>query len=181
MKKITIAISGLPGAGSSTLGKALAKELNLSFFSPGDFFKSLSKEKKQTYAALDIWKTKEGSSEDFHKNLDSIQKEMGKKGNIVIVGKLSVFMLKDIADLKVWIKATLEKRAMMVSERDGISVEEAKDKLREREEIERTYFQKIYGIDYLEQEKMADLVFENEYSKEESIKLFLEKIKERLK
>jgi len=42
LKKIVIAISGLPGSGKSTYAKLLANHFNLRFISVGDLFRRLA-------------------------------------------------------------------------------------------------------------------------------------------
>ncbi len=181
MKKTTIAISGPPGVGSSSLGKEIAKEMKLNFFSVGDVFKTQIKAKNQTEAALRVLKSKKGKSKNFHQELDKLQREIAKKGNVVIASKLAIFMLKDLASIKIWLKAPLKIRAKRVSKRDRISLEEAKEKIIEREKIERSLFKKIYGFDYFKQEKFADIVFENKYELKKAKEKLLKLVKKRIR
>jgi cytidylate kinase len=155
-RKVVIAISGLPGAGSTTIARMLEKKLKLKYFSPGEIFKSYGKG-KEIEAAIKVWKGK-GKSKKFHLMLDNIQKKLAKKGNCVICGKLSVWILKDLSNCKVWVEAPLSVRAKRVAKRDKLPIETAKKLLREREKIERTEWRRIYGIDYFKQKKLADLV-----------------------
>jgi len=160
MKDIVIAISGPPGSGSTTIAKKLAEKLNLSYYSPGKAFKRYSK-KKESEAALEVWE-KYGKDKQFHeKAFDKVQIEKAKEGNIVICGKLSIFMLKDLADYKIWIYAPLKVRAKRTAERDKISFEQALDEVERREKIERDTWEKIYGFDYFDQKDQADIAIDN--------------------
>lgn len=186
MKSETIAISGLPGAGNTTTAKILAKKLNLNYFSTGQLFKDIAKgtHKKQfyykdleilvhqhklkipnfsytneSYAAAKLWKTDFGKSKVLHKVIDELQVKLSKKGKIVIEGKLAVHMVKN-ASIKVWLKAQLKKRAERAVKRDSISILEAKSLINKRQETERNEWKKIYGFDYLDQEKEANLVID---------------------
>ncbi|MDI6806361.1 MAG: cytidylate kinase family protein [Candidatus Aenigmarchaeota archaeon] len=154
-KKIVIAISGSPGTGSTTIAKELAKKLRLKYFSPGKIFKSYVRE-KEAEAALKVWKTR-GKSKRFHLGLDDQQRKIAEKGNCVICGKLSIFVLRDLADYKIWINAPLPIRARRVMKRDKLSFKNAKKLLMERELIERKEWKRIYGIDYTKQKNSADL------------------------
>jgi len=179
MKKIVIAISGLPGSGSTTIAKEIAKRFNLDYYSPGEVFKGYSK-KNQSEAALEVWNLF-GKEKKFHeKNFDIKQIEKAKKGNVVICGKLSIFMLKGMADYKIWIESDLKTRAERTAERDGIPFEKAFEQIKEREKIEMESWKKIYGIDYTEQKKDADLVVENSrLAVDESVNRILAFIKTR--
>ncbi|HKZ45522.1 MAG TPA: cytidylate kinase family protein [archaeon] len=160
MKVLVIAVSGPPGSGSTTISKMVAKKLKLSYYSPGEAFKNFSK-KKESEAALEVW-SKFGESKDFHeKNFDNIQMEMAKKGNIVICGKLSIHMLYDIADYKIWIESDLSTRAKRTAERDDVPFDQALEEISKREKVERENWKKIYGFDYFDQKKSADFFLEN--------------------
>jgi cytidylate kinase len=87
----------------------------------------------------------------------------------VICGKLSVFLLKDIADLKVWIDSPLEIRARRIAKREGLSIPEAVEEVKKREEIERREWKKMYGFDYFDSRKLADLVIDSSEKTQEEI------------
>lgn len=170
--KNVICISGQPACGTSSAAKIVAEKLGLNYFSPGQYFKKHSSG-KETESAINVWKTEKGSSKDFHNDIDRIQSEIAEKGNVVIDGKLSIRMIKG-ANLKVWLKADIDKRAGRAVKRDFISLESALAKLKEREELERVNWNKIYGFDYFEQENDADLVVDNtELSAEETAQKIL--------
>lgn len=171
--KNVICISGQPACGTSTVAKIIAEKLGLDYFSPGQYFKKQSSG-KETESAITVWKTEKGSSRDFHNDIDRLQLEIAEKGSVVIDGKLSIRMVKN-ADLKVWLKADIHKGAERVAKRDFINHESALAKLKEKEELERKNWKKIYGFDYFEQENDADLVIDNtELSAEETAQKILE-------
>ena len=155
---VVIAVSGKPGAGTSTIAKMVAKRLGIKYFSPGQkFFKSSEKE-DDTNEALDLWKSERGKSKEFHEKIDHYQRELAKKGNVVICGKLSIWVLKNLADLKVWLDCDFEERVRRSSKRDKISLEEARIKLKEREKMEEKEWKRMYGFDRDNQREMADIV-----------------------
>lgn len=174
MKNIVIAISGPPGSGTTTIAKKLAEKLKLGYYSPGKTFKSYSK-KKESEAALEVWEIF-GKDKDFHeKGLDKVQMEKAKDGNIVVCGKLSIFILKDLADYNIWVEAPLEIRAMRTAERDKIPFEKALDRIKKREEVERESWKRFYNFDYFDQKHQADFVLDNsKLTVEQSVDRILE-------
>jgi len=177
MKNLVIVVSGPPGVGSSTIAKVLAERLRLRYFSPGKIFKS-HENAPEAKAALDVWSTGYGKNKNTHRNLDDIQTREAKRGNVVICGKLSIHFLKDLADYKIWIDAPLEVRAKRAAGRDKVPVETVMKQIKEREDIERNEWKKIYGFDYLDQKNSADLVIDNsELNVNETVKKILNFIK----
>ena len=175
VKNLTIVISGPPGSGSTKTALKLAKKLGLKCFSTGDLFKSYSKQRKDR--ALDIWNIY-GRKRQFHYDLDEYQKEKAKKGNIVICGKLSIFILKDLADFKVWIESPLKIRARRIAKREDISMIRAMDQVKKRQEIERKEWKKIYDFDYFDSKNLADIVVD---SSEKSVEGIIEEILKAMK
>ena len=160
-RKTVVVISGPPGAGSTSVAKEVAKRLRLKYFVLGKREKKLGKSKKESKAALEAWKTKEGSSKKFHNESDRLQVEEAKKGNIVIYSKLGIHFLKDLSDYKVWLDVPLRVRAERAAGRDKINMKRAMEEIRERERIEREQWKRIYGFDYFYQKKIADFVLDS--------------------
>ncbi|MDY6770434.1 MAG: cytidylate kinase family protein, partial [Candidatus Nanohaloarchaea archaeon] len=139
----------------------VAEELDLDYFSPGKHFKEKI-DGKETEAANKGWKDAELSSESTHNSIDDLQKQVAKQGDVVIDGKLSIYMVGDRADLTVWLKAPVKTRAERAAKRDDMTPEEAKEMMQERQHDEVENWREMYGINYLEQEDDADLVIQTE-------------------
>jgi len=176
-----IVVSGMPVCGSSTAAKKLAKKLRLKYFSVGKEFKKHMKG-KETHRAIKMFNTKKGVSRSFHEELDNEQRRLAEKGNIVIDSKLGIYMLKDVADYKIWLKANKTEIAKRVASREKISFKAAKKLMEERTMVERQRFKKIYGFDTFSQEKMADLVVDtSKRTPEQTINHILKFIKNKEK
>lgn len=165
---IVITISGMPGAGSSTNSKLLAKRLNLAHFSAGDYYKKNAVREgineKETATATEALKKK-----GVDISIERIQDDLAKKGNIVIEAKIAVHYLKKKADFSIWLKASDEVRAKRIMGRDDLTEKEALKIIKERDKIERESFKKTYGFDTFDQEKEADIVIDTGNKKPEDI------------
>ena len=165
MGKTVIVVSGPPGAGSSTVAKAVAKKMKLRYFSVGKIQKSFGNSKKEGKSSLEVWRKKYGKTREFHsKVLDKPQIEEAEKGNAVINSKLGIHFLKNMSDKKIWLDVSLEVRAKRSAQRDKIPVEQARKEIKERENIERHEFKRLYGFDYFDQKKDADFVIDSSNS-----------------
>ncbi|MCJ7428898.1 MAG: cytidylate kinase family protein [Candidatus Nanohaloarchaeota archaeon QJJ-5] len=163
-----IVISGPPGAGSSTVARGVAEELGIEYFSPGKHFKEKI-DGNETESANLGWKDDELSSKSTHQSIDDLQKKVARQNDVVIDGKLSIHMVGDIADLNVWLTAPLSVRAQRSAERDDMDVERAKEMMQERQRDEIEQWREMYGLNYMEQRKSADLVIETEDRSPEDI------------
>src|SRR3989344_9208606 len=132
---VVIVVSGMPVCGSSTAAKKLAKKLRLRYFSLGKEFKKHIKKGKETDRAIKMFATQKGASRSFHEHLDNKQRELAKKGNIVIDSKLGIYMLRDIADYKIWLKASKTAIAKRVASREKISLSTARKLMEERNRV----------------------------------------------
>lgn len=175
---VVIAITGQPGAGSSTIAKLLAKKLKLKYFSPGEYFKSHSQANTQTKQVMEVYKSDKGTQKEFHKKIDEMQISLAKKGNLVSCGKLAIYMLKDIADYKIWLDCSLDVRAKRTAERDKLDYNKVKKDIINRQKMEVKEWKKDYGIDYRKQRDMADIVIDtSNLTEEETLNMILNKIK----
>lgn len=176
---VVIAISGKPGSGSSTAGKLLAEKLGLRFFSIGKYHKSFGTGKSETERSMNTWEKKKPELKRFEHEKDDLARKLASEGNVVIEAKLAIHMIKN-ADFKIWLFASDKIRASRYAERDRTDLKTALKKLKEKEEKERRIWKDIYGFDYFEQEKDADIVIDTgNKTPDEIVELIISKIKKK--
>jgi len=151
-KPVVICISGMAGTGKSTLSKKLAKKYNLKCFSGGDALKELAMAEGYNASREGWWESSEGlnflntriNDSKFDKAVDTKLLEYAQQGNVLLDSWTMPWLLKD--GFKIWLMASIEKRAARVAIRDGISVDEAFKVLDTKEARTKAIYKKLYGF-----------------------------------
>ena len=138
---LTIAISGPAGSGKTTYAKRLAKELGLRYVSAGQLFRKMAKERN--LSLVEFGKIAEKDF-DIDKEIDRRTLEEAKKGNVVLDGRLTAWVTRDIADLKILLTAPLEVRVKRIAKRDNKDYDEVFRETVEREKSELKRYKTIY-------------------------------------
>ncbi|MFX1301807.1 MAG: (d)CMP kinase [Promethearchaeota archaeon] len=155
-------ISGLHGTGKSTIGKLIAKNLRIRYYSTGQAFRDLAQEMNMTLEEFTEYVEK---NPEIDEKLDEKIIEIAQKGNIIIDSQLSGYILKSIADFKILLLCPLEIRVKRMAERDSTPYEEKLKETKLREESELARFKHLYNIDLSDQEvvkKTYDLIINTE-------------------
>lgn len=150
---LVIAVSGKPGSGKSTLAKALAELFGLRYVSLGMIFRRLARERGMTLEEFSRLAERDKSIDNL---IDTISKQEGERGCVVVDGHISAWILKDVAHVRILVYAPAEVRATRIAQRDGKNVEEALRELKIRDDSEAKRYKKYYGID-LDDVKAFDL------------------------
>ena len=137
-----ITVSGSPGTGTTTLARALAAELGLSWVNSGELFRKIASEKNISVKEMNRLAEK-GPEIDYR--IDDAQKALAKEGQGVFEGRLSGHLLP--ADLKVLLKTDLRTKAERIAKREAKLVEDAMHETRIREESEARRYKMYYNID----------------------------------
>jgi CMP/dCMP kinase len=151
-KKIVLCISGMAGTGKSTLSKKIAQNYNLKCYSGGDALKELAKEAGYTISDQGWWESPVGLSflkirvndPKFDLEVDNKLLSYAQQGNVLLDSWTMPWLLKD--GFKIWLMASMDKRAVRVAERDQISIPEAYKVLEEKEAQTKAIYEKLYGF-----------------------------------
>ncbi len=151
-----IVISGLHGTGKSTCSNYLAKYFKLNYLSAGQIFRDMAIKKSMSIAEFSELASVD-TKIDFE--IDNMIIEESEKGNTILEGQLSAWMVRDEADMKILLTAPDKVRIKRIAKRDAIPIEKAYKKTYEREESEKERYLKYYGID-LNDISIYDLIFD---------------------
>ncbi len=151
-KKIVVCISGMAGTGKSTLSKKLAQKYKLKYYSGGDALKALATEEGYNSSSRGWWESPEGlrflekreRNLKFDKAVDDKLLEYAQQGNVLLDSWTMPWLLK--TGFKIWLVASIEKRAERVAKRDKITVKEAIEVLKEKEARTKAIYKKLYGF-----------------------------------
>ena len=143
-----VTIGGPHGTGKSTYARALAKALGLRYVNAGKLFRNLAQQSSMTLEAFSRYAAE---NPQVDKIIDAKTIEEAKRGNVVIDSQLGAWMLKDEADVKLFLIAADEVRFKRIAGRDGVTFDTAKYQTLAREQIQRDRYKKYYGIDVTDQ------------------------------
>jgi len=152
--KPAVAISGPPGSGKTTIARRLSETAGLRYWSNGEFFRKMAVERGISFQ--EFHKYAESHSE-IDKTLDEQARKEAAKGSVVLDGRLSGWITRDLPSLKVYLTAPLEVRLKRVMARDAAKRDEALASIRQRERSNRQRYLKLYDYD-LDNMEIYDLI-----------------------
>ncbi len=141
---LVITVGGLHGTGKTTVARILANSLELRYFSAGELFRQMARERDLSLSEIS---RKASKNDDLDKLVDDRTREEAERGDVVIEGLLSSWIAGKRADLRFYLYAPDNVRILRIAKRDNCPVEEARDATLFRENLERRRFKKFYAID----------------------------------
>ncbi len=167
-KKIVICISGMAGTGKSTLSKRIAKKYDLKYYSGGDALKELAKDQGYDSSSRGWWESPEGldflekreKNLTFDKAVDEKLLDYAQQGRVLLDSWTMPWLLK--TGFKIWLVASVEKRAERIAKRDKIPVDEASSVLKEKEGRTKAIYKKLYGFTLGEDFEPFNLVLDTD-------------------
>lgn len=136
-----ITVSGPHGTGKSTYAARLAEALRIRHVSAGILFRKLAKEKKVSLEEFGQMALKDPS---IDKLVDNRTVGEAEKGNVVLDGQLTGWVLRDKADLRIYLAAPETIRLERIAKRDKVTLEEARKQTRLREAVQRKRYLRHY-------------------------------------
>jgi len=166
--RLVICVSGMAGTGKSTVAKKLAKRYGLRYYSGGDALKELAVEEGYDASKIGFWESPVGiaflkqreNDPKFDKTVDQKLLEQAKRGNVLLDSWAMPWLVKE--GFKIWLMASIEKRAERVAKRDNLTVEKALEMLEEKESRTKAIFEKLYGFKLDEDFKPFHLVLDTD-------------------
>ncbi len=173
VNEVRIAISGKSGCGNTTVSTMLSKKLGIKLVN--FTFRQLAQEKGLTLAQV-IENAKTDDSYDI--TVDTRQVELAKSESSVLGSRLAIWVLKE-ADLKVYLYASDQTRAVRIFNREGGDIEEIKKFTAMRDGEDSRRYQKLYQIDNNDYE-FADLIIDTaKYKPKQIVKIICRELKKR--
>lgn len=141
-----ITLAGLPGSGTSTVGREVASRLGLDHLDGGTVFRSLAAERGLSLS--DFARVAEGDDR-IDRMLDDRLTERAREGDVLLESRLSAWLVTraGLPALRVLLECDEHERARRVAGRDGHEADAALAVNRAREASERARYLAYYGID----------------------------------
>lgn len=151
-ERLIVCISGMAGSGKSTLGRKLAAKYGLKCYSGGDALKALAIDEGYKAIERGWWESEEGlhflekriNNARFDKAVDQKLLNLAREGNVILDSWTMPWLLEE--GFKIWLEASLEKRAERIAGRDTMSFNAALRALREKERKTKCIYKELYGF-----------------------------------
>jgi cytidylate kinase len=167
-QKVVICIAGLTACGKSTAAKRLAERFNLKYASGGTALKEAALKIGYKPSGRGWWESAEGMrflehrarDQELDKRIDDYLLKLAERGNIVLDSWTMPWLSRK--GFKIWLEVSAEERARRLSGRDGMSNEEARKIIEEKDGRTRQIYDRLYGFKLGEDYSPFDLTLDSE-------------------
>ncbi len=174
-----ITISGMPGAGKTTVSKILANKLQFKLENIGNLRRKAAEERNMSLKEFNDWS--KSNPEKGDKYFDDYQKKYGKENdNFVMESRLGAYFIPDSVKIYLDIDTYIAAERIWKNKRkleDCDNVEELKKSLEERIANDKERYWSIYSFDPYNKNNYDIIVDTNELS----VNQVVERIEQRLK
>lgn len=145
-----ITISGTPGAGKSTVAKALAQKLGFKHYSAGDFMRAMAQERGSTLQELQKQALKDRSLDD---EIDKRTIELAKnEDNFVMDARLAWHFIPQSIKILLTIEPAVAAQRIFaqrrLDEKENVTLEKTKQNILKRLQSEKERYQRLFNLDY---------------------------------
>jgi cytidylate kinase len=173
---VVITISGLPGSGTTTVSKKLAKILKVRHVDAGKIFRKLADDYNMDLADFGSYASEHP---EIDTELDHKQWEIAKEGEVIIEGRLAGWFLhnQNVPAFKVWLDAPLEVRVNRVTKREKKPAEIIMKEILDREKSERERYKKIYNFNLTDLSIYNLVITSTDYTPDELCNVIIKQMK----
>ncbi len=177
-----ITLTGLPGAGKSTIAKLLSEKLGWPWYSMGDLRGKLAQERGMTIDEFN----RLGETQAFtDHDVDAYQTKLGKEQNrLIIDGRLSWHFIPN--SLKIFLDVNEDEAARRIfgaaqkglrtDEKPYQSAEEVKQRVHDRLTSDQKRYQQYYQLDYLDRSNYDLVIDTTSLSPDQIVQTILDKL-----
>ncbi len=181
-KTTVLCISGMAGTGKSTLSKKLAEKYSLKYYSGGDALKALAKDKGYEVSMEGWWESPTGlkflkeraNDSKFDKQVDDKLIGFANQGNALLDSWTMPWLID--RGFKIWLQASIEKRAARVAVRDKMTIKQAFKVLKEKEVRTKAIYKELYGFELGNDFEPFDLILDTDNLSAQEVFLVLCKV-----
>ena len=169
-----ITVSGRVASGATTVSRGLAKTLAWRLWNGGEIYRQYAREKNIPLERTDL------SSDNYHLNLDKyIREKLKTENNLIMESWLSGYDARGITDVfKIFIDCSnIALRIDRLVNREHMTIDQAKDHLKRREEENLKKWYRLYGTREFWKRQYYDLVIDTYgYGPGETLKIVLKEL-----
>jgi len=170
-----IAVSGPHGSGKSTAAQRVAEHLNYEYVSAGKLFRDMARKEGKNIEEFSRIAEKR---EEIDRFIDDRTLEIAQaKDNIVIDAQLGGWVLKEIADLLIYITAPLDVRIQRIAQRENKSLDTIRTETLTREKSEKERYQKLYNIDISDLSIYDVIISSNKFDASDCVQIIMVAVK----
>jgi len=153
---LVITVSGSAVSGKTTGAKIVAEKFGLEYISAGHIFREIAAER-----GIAIEKFSAMREAEVDHDIDKRSLEYAIKGSCVLDGRLTGWVAGKWADVKIYYDCNVAVKAKRMARHDGITEEEAKKIIEQRDKEDNKKYMSLYGIDLFDK-KIYDIIIHND-------------------